>query len=317
MTKQRTPTANDVASIVRSVYGCDVKSIERFPTGLCHYVYDVATDQELKLVVRIGHLDNRRGIEGSIYWTKKLPPDVPLPKLLYSGLDGRVRQFPFTILERLPGADLQDVYSELSFSAKQRLAESLARIQASVASLPRGRGFGHAFSYESEPAHHSWRSFIAAHLERSRQRMAASGIGTRECLDLAEQRMRDLSSYFDSVEPVPFLDDVTTKNVLVHNGELSGIVDVDSVCFGDSLLTVALTQTALLDRSFDLEYIRAWVSRLNPTPLQLDALKFYSMLFCLDFIGEMGQKFNRPEAPGLDQARLLRLERIFMSDGLF
>lgn len=316
-TEQLSPTANDATRIIRSVFDVDVKSVKRFPTGLCHFIYDVVTAHELALVVRIGHPDNRKGIEGSVYWSNKIPQDVPLPKLLYTGLDGKVCPFPFTILERLPGVDLQDVYAELSSKEKHTLAGSVAHIQASVATIPPGRGFGHTFSYECEPAHHSWQSFIAAHLGRSKERMEKSGIGSRECLHLAERRIRDLSSYLDSVEPLPFLDDATTKNVLVQNGALSGIVDVDSVCFGDSLLTVALTQTALLDQGFDLEYIKAWVSRLNPTPLQRDALKFYSMLFCLDFVGEMGQKFNRPKAPGLNEARLLRLERILRSDGLF
>ena len=43
----------------------------------------------------------------------------------------------------------------------------------------------------------------------------------------------------EAVPPLPFLDDLTTKNVLVDGGRLSGVVDVDVVCFGDPLATPA------------------------------------------------------------------------------
>ena len=39
-------------------------------------------------------------------------------------------------------------------------------------------------------------------------------------------------SYFATVRPVPFPDDMTTKNVYVHEGAFTGIEDVDYVCHG-------------------------------------------------------------------------------------
>ena len=42
-----------------------------------------------------------------------------------------------------------------------------------------------------------------------------------------------LEPYLRAVRPVAFLDEVTTKNVIVHNGELRGIIDVDYICFDD------------------------------------------------------------------------------------
>jgi hypothetical protein len=43
--------------------------------------------------------------------------------------------------------------------------------------------------------------------------------------------MRDA---LDAIRATPFLHDTTTKNVIVtHDGVVSGIVDVDDLCFGD------------------------------------------------------------------------------------
>lgn len=48
----------------------------------------------------------------------------------------------------------------------------------------------------------------------------------------------NFDSYTSEVKPTPFLDDTTTKNVIINDGKLSGIVDVDYVNFGDHLLTL-------------------------------------------------------------------------------
>jgi hypothetical protein len=84
--------------------------------------------------------------------------------------------------------------------------------------------------------------------------------------------------------------------VIVHDGELSGIVDVDWVCFGDPLFTVALTRMALLARRYETDYIAFWTEALALSPTQRAALSFYTALFCVDFMSELGDSFNQ-EAP--------------------
>jgi aminoglycoside phosphotransferase (APT) family kinase protein len=50
-----------------------------------------------------------------------------------------------------------------------------------------------------------------------------------------------LETYFSSVQPTYFLDDLTSKNVIVQDGELRGLVDFDVVCYDDPLYWLALT----------------------------------------------------------------------------
>jgi len=38
-----------------------------------------------------------------------------------------------------------------------------------------------------------------------------------------------------AVPAICFLDDLTTKNVIVQDGVLQGVVDFDHVCYGDPL----------------------------------------------------------------------------------
>jgi aminoglycoside phosphotransferase (APT) family kinase protein len=90
-----------------------------------------------------------------------------------------------------------------------------------------------------------------------------------------------VESYFDTVRPIPFLDDLTTKNVLVENGTLSGIIDVDFVCYGDPLLAVGATMASIAGdvpqagMFYGDELIRVW----NLTAQQRLALWFYAALW--------------------------------------
>ncbi len=35
------------------------------------------------------------------------------------------------------------------------------------------------------------------------------------------------TEYFNEIEPKAFLDDISNKNLIIHNGDVSGIIDLD------------------------------------------------------------------------------------------
>jgi hypothetical protein len=59
---------------------------------------------------------------------------------------------------------------------------------------------------------------------------------------------------------------------------LSGIVDVDFVCFGDNLLTTGLTQMSLINMRADLDYIDYWCTAAKVTEQQREILILYTRL---------------------------------------
>ena len=126
-------------------------------------------------------------------------------------------------------------------------------------------------------------------------------------VDRVAKKLDNYRSYFDRITPICFLDDITTRNVIVHDGKLSGIVDVDFVCFGDNLLTTALTQMSLINMRADLDYIDYWCEAANVTDQQREVLVFYTALFCVDFMGELGQKFNKDHPESINRERVRRL----------
>ncbi len=306
-----TPSRQDVITIVRSVCGQDARSVQRFATGLCHYVYDVVLDDGQRLVARIAGSDTQSLLAGGVRWSSLLRPrGVPLPALLHVDLDATVVPFAYVLLEHLPGTDLGHVYHGLTWKEKRAMAAEIVRIQRVAHALPPGRRYGYVTSPDEVPSCATWTAVVEQSLDEALETIGRVGVVEVRDAERLRQRLVHYRPYLDQVAPTPFLDDTTTKNVLVHNGRLSGIVDVDEVCYGDPIWVVALTQMALLKPGKDTDYITAWVEHLALSPEQRRVLQFYTAIFCTIFMGELGQAFNKDAAEPVDQAVVAHLTRV-------
>lgn len=284
----------------------------RFRTGLANYVYEVWLEDGRSYVVRLSGADQRGTVVAATYWYGLLAPlGVPLPELLAFDADPSPGAFPYMLIERLPGRDLGDVYAGLAPHEKRTLAKQMAEIQELVGQLAPAQGYGYARSYADVELKPAWIDVVLTHLARSRTRLEETGIVPVDHVDRLEAKVLSYKRYLDGVAPSPFLDDTTTKNVLIHEGRLSGIVDVDHVCFGDRLYTVALTRTALLSRELPADYIEFWCEALRLGDEQEAILDLYTAVFCLDFLSEYGLHFNRDEPLRVDWANVKHLVRLF------
>ena len=99
--------------------------------------------------------------------------------------------------------------------------------------------------------------------------------------------------------------------MLVHEGRFSGIVDLDWICFGDRLFTIALTRMSLLSAHESPTYIDYLVEEERLSARQRRALDFYTLVFCVDFMGEIGMKFNKETAPAVSPDAVARLKGLF------
>ena len=287
------PDETTARTVFRSHFSDTISSVTRFPTGLCHYVYEIRTETGQAYVVRIASAATRQSLQGGLYWHPRLKAaGVPVPALYASSLDD---PFPYMLLERLPGADLGQVYLGLSASVKQVLAGRMAAIQGAVGVLPMAHGFGFAYSYEHADAagKRSWADVVAGDIARSEERIGRGGRIAPCYAERVRAAVSAYESYLKRVKPVPFLDDTTTKTVIVDQGALSGIVDTDGVCFGDPVFTLGLTNMALLAQGADTDYVEYWLDAIEASRQQREMVVVYSLVFCLNFLGELGQVFNQ------------------------
>ncbi len=285
----REPSEDDAAAIAAQLTQRRIVNVRRFATGIAHWVYEAETDDGGLVVVKIGNANQEAELDGAATWSSVLRSlGIPVPDVLSSGT---LHGFPFIAMPRLPGEDLGTVYPTLTAQQKTQLAHDICDLQRRVHSLPHAAAFGfaHSLGAASRP---TWKHVLLDNIQRSQARIRNAGLLPISVVDPLLERLPRLDSYLDKVEPVAFLDDTTTKNVLVDAGELSGIVDVDWICYGDPLFVVALTRVALLSRGYDTVYTDAWTELLQPSATQRSALGYYCALFCADFLGELGQPFN-------------------------
>jgi aminoglycoside phosphotransferase (APT) family kinase protein len=304
------PSEVDAFEIAAAVLGEDPSSVRRFPTGLQHFVYDVELTSGRRAVVRIAEPENRPHFEGALHWDAQLRPlGIPLPDILHADLTMERFTFPYLVLERLPGTDLGEVYDELSVPQRADLAREMVELQRRTAELPEAPGFGYALDSTGWGLAKQWRRVLGGSLRMTRRWIEGVGVVDPAWADRVEAKLATAGE-LDDVRPRAFLHDITTKNVIVDQGRLSGIVDVDSMAFGDPLWTVALTRMALLSMKSPTDYIDAWVDAMDPGTAPAERLDLYTALHCVAFLGEIGQAFNRDAPQDVDEEYRDHLEHV-------
>ena len=251
-------------------------SIERCAVGHGNYVF-IAECSEEKYVIRCSL--EHSAYDHTVYWLGQLASiEIPVPKIIARGKFG---DFEYLVLSYFEGKDIGLVYSQLSDADKKEIAKEIVHIQNQVATL----------RLENLEPQWSWRSSINDTLERAKERIAVNGYFEVEKVDRLWESAEELDGYFSSIEPIAYLDDISTKNLLIHNGRISGIVDIDWIGIGDKLTYVALTNMALLNMECDTDYVKYILDEMRLSDDQKKAFLFYTLMFCVDFMGERGMRF--------------------------
>jgi aminoglycoside phosphotransferase len=294
--------------LVVHALGREPVAMRRFPTGMMHYVYEATFADRASVVVRIAAEYGHAAMRGAAELSRLLRPrGVPLPAILVENLEP---PFPHLILERLPGTDLEYVVAGLSPQRLELIAASIVAAQKITAeAVGPGKRYGFAVSSETAP-YESWPDLLAAHLGRSRQRIVAAGLFDVRELDPLDDALAAMRPELAAIPATPFLHDTTTRNVIVTaDGNFSGIVDVDDLCFGDPRYVVVLTHVAIITRGYPTTYTEAWMRLAGFADDRL--FRLYVAMFLADFMAERGQVFNGNESPE-DRDHNARLHKLFV-----
>ena len=296
-----------VNKICDDVFKGKPTEIIRNTVGLAGYVYTVVIN-DTKYVIKIS--DDKNLILGSTYWLNEVKDfDIPIPSVIAENLSNAPYYF---VMSFIPGKDLGLVYSYLSKNEKENIAKKIIGFQKEIKKLPMAKGFGSLNSYEDfENICFSWEESLLNDINRAEEAIIKNGIFSVEYVLKLKQIMPNFKEYFSSVKPEPFLDDITTKNVLIHEGKLSGIIDLDWISFGDEVLFLGLVTMALLSMNADLDYADYLKDEMNLNEMQEQALKFYVLMFCVIFMSEKGMCFNQTEPLKVSEEEKMLLQEIF------
>ena len=296
-----------VNKICDDVFNGKPTEIIRNTVGLAGYVYTVVFN-DTKYVIKIS--DDKNLIIGSTYWLNKVKDlDIPTPCVIAENLVNAPYYF---VMSFIPGKDLGLVFSSLLKSEKKIIAKKIIGFQKEIKKLPMAKGFGSLNSYEdSENICSSWEESLLNDINRAEEAIINNGIFSVEYVLKLKKIVPYFKEYFNSIKPVPFLDDITTKNVLIHEGKLSGIIDLDWISFGDEVLFLGLVTMALLSMKADIDYADYLMDEMNLNEKQERALKFYVLMFCVIFMSEKGMCFNQDEPMKVSEEDKMLLQEIF------
>jgi hypothetical protein len=68
---------------------------------------------------------------------------------------------------------------------------------------------------------------------------------------------------------------------------------------------------ALHANASDVDYVEHWMNLLGLNNELRQVVDAYTLLFCVDFMSELGQRFNKENRPEIDVQQFTRLESIF------
>ena len=286
------PTVQDAAAVFFSMTGKHLLSIKRMATGEQNFVYSVKTSLE-EYILRMTRPDLINKFHAAVVWQNLLLPlGVPLAEFIKIDLEAKFSPYPVLLMKRLPGDDLINIYSQLTDLNKKNLAKEIIKIQALCCDLPAGPGYGILNSYDDFSGEKSWYEFLSKKLTLFENSLVKQTIFSpnfaREVICIAQ----DMKDNFNRVNPTPFLWDASERNVIVFNGKISGIVDVDELCFGDPLLVIALTSVCLELEEHDTIYTGYWAAFLQLSELSQQRLNFYKLFYTLAFMHKHSKQTN-------------------------
>lgn len=287
--------SNIISAIFFSCFNKMPQETERCAVGIGNYVYIVKCG-DIKYIIRCSEDNN--AYEDTVYWLKRLSVlDIPVPRVLFCG---QYQKYSYLILNYIEGKDIGLVYCDLTEAEKREIARDVIEIQRKVSRLP----------LENINDEWSWVHFVDDMLERADKLIVQNGyFDSQKVKQLKEQKVF-LEEYFAAVKPAAYLDDISTKNLLIHNGRISGIIDIDWIGIGDDLTFIALTYVALLNMEYETDYVEYLLEERGCNASEMKAFWFYSLLFCVDFMGERGTQFGDKKIE-VSEEIIKRLDKIY------
>lgn len=261
--------------IAENVFGQKPEKIERAGVGIANYVYLIEC-RGTRYVLRLNNEGNDYSETARLLASAE-KAGMPVSHVEASGF---YKGANYIALTYISGQDLGIVYNKLSPQDKRNIARETVKLQKCAASI------------QCAEKPRVWYNFIFEMLDQAEERIKSGGYFNNEKAAQLKTEAQKLMQYFSALKPVPYLDDISTKNLLIDGGHVSGVIDIDEIGYGDALTYIALMRVALLNMGYDDDICNFILDEMNADNPQRRAEVFYCLLYCTDFMGERGMTFN-------------------------
>lgn len=266
------------------------KSINRITIGICNEVYTVElTNQEV--IVRLSPVDKYlMGSHDNIPKFKKL--GINVPNILFEDYSKILIPYSYQILTKISGQDLGDVILTLNDDQLKNLAKIVASIFTKVKTIPASNQFGMVWGGGDNELSDSWTERMRIWIDESKERGQKTGVMDSTMLMLAEKIFEIYQAYFNSIKPITYYGDISSKNIMIHEGKFSGLVDLDGLTQGDPLEALGRIYLSWYGTHHGEVYSNAIMSELNLSDKERKLVIMYALLNQISWTCENGIQFN-------------------------
>lgn len=254
--------------------GLHVDSFKRFSNGLCHEVYEIRTIDQECYVLRISPIENELFLMGGIELSKMFQHLLPIPGIIYAS--SAQDDVKFVVQNKIIGLDLSECYNQVSNLNKRQVAKSIIEIQRIVNRNMSTSKFGFGVT-ENDFEYDRWSDFLKNRLDSFH-----AIIPIKWHVAMSES-LRDHNWFLKSRKSHVFIDDLSLKNIIIHDGYLAGIIDVDWLFSGDILFFVAKVYSECTMHGYDFSFPDALLAMVE-ADMPKSVLDFYINLYCFEIL---------------------------------
>lgn len=292
-----------ISQILKKEMGESESKIERLTTGLCNEVYSVLLSSRSVIVRLNADPSKLKGSEKYIPLFKSL--DIKVPDIVASDYSRTFVPFAYQILSKIEGQDLGKVIEKLTDEQLDNIAKEVVAIFRKLEVLPtNGKygwdngGGGNFFS--------SWTVLVEDMIQRVKMRNEKTGIVGDTYIKTMEELLYKHQGYFSTVKSVFFFDDLSTKNIMIDAGKFSGIVDLDTMEYGDPLEAVGRIMAGWIGTRYGDFYANAVMDGLGLNQEQKKIVRVYATLNRIEWLSENGIQFNQNTSTQISKQTLLK-----------
>lgn len=297
-----------IEKIILFHYGVMPETINRITIGICNEVYNVVLD-DIEVIVRLSPYNKfLMGSHDHIPKFKNL--GIKVPTILFQDYSKNLIPFSYQIQNKIEGQDLGLVIETLSIEQLKGLAKEIANIFYKVKTITSTDKFGLIWGGGENDVSDSWTERIRIWIDESEEFGTRTGVMDDNMLSLAEKLFVKYKSYFDSITPITYYGDLSSKNVMIYNGEFSGLVDLDGLTQGDPLEAIGRIKLSWYGTYYGQIYTDAVMDEMNLNQEQRNIVTMYAMLNQISWACNNGIQFNQNTQAVVDREKEIKDKKI-------
>lgn len=284
-------------------FGENPEAVDRITIGICNEVYNVVMSEN-EIIARLSAEDYfLKGSSKNIPVLKEV--GVAVPEILSEDYSKKDVPYSYQFMSKLPGKDLGVVIESLTEEQLKIIAKKISDTFNKVSAIPTSEKFGLVWGDFTEFSD-TWTERMKIWIDETIGRGVETGVIDEKMQLILLSLYKEHENYFGRLKPMMYLGDICSKNVMINNGEFSGVVDLDGMTQGDPLEAIGRIKASWPGTKHGEIYTNAIMDEQNLNEEQRKMVLVYALLNRISWASENGIQFNQNTKAEVDEERLKR-----------